>query len=133
MRPAPLWRRYDRLSGSDPAAETVGGRVQAIQMLVDRATSPRRFFVMLVGAFAGLGLLLAALGIYGVISYSVTQRTQEIGVRMALGATTSQVQLSVIAKTLRLALIGISWVRSLPSSCREPSPRCSSTPHPLTR
>jgi predicted permease len=77
-----------------------------IQMLVDHASSPRRFFVMLVGTFASLGLLLAALGIYGVISYSVTQRTQEIGVRMALGATTSQVQLSVIAKTLRLALIG---------------------------
>ena len=79
-----------------------------IQMLVDHASSPRRFFAILVGSFAGLGLLLAALGIYGVISYSVTQRTQEIGVRMALGATTSQVQLSVIAKTLRLALIGIS-------------------------
>jgi ABC-type antimicrobial peptide transport system permease subunit len=78
-----------------------------IQMLVDHASSPRRFFVMLVASFAGLGLLLAALGIYGVISYSVTQRTQEIGIRMALGATTSQVQFSVIAKTLRLALFGI--------------------------
>jgi len=79
-----------------------------IQALVDHASSPRRFFVILVGAFAGLGLLLAALGIYGVISYSVTQRTQEIGIRMALGATASQVQRSVIAKTLRLALIGIA-------------------------
>ena len=78
-----------------------------IQMLVDHASSPRRFFVILVGAFASLGLLLAALGIYGVISYSVTQRTQEIGVRMALGATSSQVQFSIIAKTLRLALIGV--------------------------
>jgi predicted permease len=79
-----------------------------IQTLVDHASSPRRFFVMLVAAFAGLGLLLAALGIYGVISYSVTQRTQEIGIRMALGATMAQVQLGVIAKTLGLALIGIT-------------------------
>jgi ABC-type antimicrobial peptide transport system permease subunit len=78
-----------------------------IQMLVDHSSSPRLFFVLLVGAFVGLGLMLAALGIYGVISYSVTQRTQEIYVRMALGATTSQVQLSVISKTLRLALIGM--------------------------
>jgi ABC-type antimicrobial peptide transport system permease subunit len=58
-----------------------------IQTLVDRATSPRRFFVLLVGTFACLGLLLASLGIYGVISYSVTPQTQEIGIRMALGAT----------------------------------------------
>jgi ABC-type antimicrobial peptide transport system permease subunit len=78
-----------------------------IQALVDHTTSPRRFFVMLVATFAGLGLLLAALGIYGVVSYSVTQRTQEIGVRMALGATLGQVQLDVIWKTLKLALVGI--------------------------
>jgi ABC-type antimicrobial peptide transport system permease subunit len=78
-----------------------------VQMLVDHASSPRRFFVLLVGIFAGLGLLLAALGIYGVISYSVTQRTQEIGIRMALGATRSNVVGSIIARTLRLALLGI--------------------------
>jgi predicted permease len=78
-----------------------------IQQIVDHAVSPRRFFVMLVGTFAGLGLILASLGIYGVISYSVTQRTQEIGTRMALGATAGRVQFGVIAKTLRLALIGI--------------------------
>ncbi|MGA2347855.1 MAG: FtsX-like permease family protein, partial [Candidatus Sulfotelmatobacter sp.] len=64
--------------------------------------------ILLVAAFATLGLLLAALGIYGVISYSVTQRTQEIGIRMALGATTGHVQLRVIASTLRLTLIGIA-------------------------
>ena len=74
---------------------------------MDHATSPRRFLVLLVGIFAGLGLLLASLGVYGVISYSVTRRTQEIGIRMALGATQGRVQLDVIGKTLRLALIGI--------------------------
>ncbi len=79
-----------------------------LRQLVDRAVSPRRFFVSLVTCFAALGLLLASLGIYGVISYSVTRRTQEIGIRMALGATASQVQIGVIAKTLRLALVGLA-------------------------
>ena len=79
-----------------------------IQALVDHATSPRRFFVLLIGTFACLGLLLASLGIYGVISYSVTRQTQEIGIRMALGATQWWVQFDVIWKTLRLALIGVA-------------------------
>ena len=91
------------LNPKQPAAE-----FRPIQALVNHANSPRQFFMLLVASFAVLGLTLAALGIYGVISYSVTQRTQEIGIRMALGATTSQVQSSVIAKTLRLALIGIT-------------------------
>ncbi|MDR5727653.1 MAG: ABC transporter permease [Terriglobia bacterium] len=78
-----------------------------IQGLVDHAVSPQRFFVLLVDIFAALGLFLASLGIYGVISYSVTQRTQEIGIRMALGASRSRVQLGVIWKTLRLALVGM--------------------------
>ncbi len=80
-----------------------------VQSLVDRATSPRRFFVLLVGVFAGLGLLLASLGIYGVISYSVTRQTQEIGIRMALGASRERVQLDVIRRTLRLAFTGIGF------------------------
>jgi predicted permease len=79
-----------------------------VQGLVDHTTSPRRFFVLLVGVFAGLGLLLASLGIYGVITYSVTRQTQEIGIRMALGATRTRVLLDVIGKTLRLALVGIA-------------------------
>ena len=81
---------------------------RTIQQLVDRAVSPRRFFVLLVGLFAALGLILASLGIYGVISYSVSRQTQEIGIRMALGATANRVQLAVINKTLRLALAGIA-------------------------
>jgi putative ABC transport system permease protein len=77
-----------------------------IQSLVDHSVSPRRFFVYLVGIFAALGLLLAALGIYGVISYSVTRQTQEIGIRMALGATPGIVQRSVLLRTFNLAAIG---------------------------
>ncbi len=78
-----------------------------IRMLVDHANSPRRFFLVLVVAFAALGLLLAALGIYGVISYSVTRQTCEIGIRMALGSSAGRVQREVLAGTLRLALTGI--------------------------
>jgi predicted permease len=100
---ASVLRALRELNPKQPAAE-----FRPIQAVVDRAVSPRRFFILLVAAFAGLGLLLAALGIYGVISYSVTQRTQEIGIRMALGATTGQVQLGVIGRTLRLTLIGIA-------------------------
>jgi predicted permease len=91
------------LNPKQPAAQ-----FRPIQALVDHANSSRQFFMILVAAFASLGLLLASLGIYGVISYSVTQRTQEIGIRMALGATMAQVQRGVIVKTLRLALTGVA-------------------------
>ena len=91
------------LNPNQPAVE-----FKPIQTLVDRAVSPRKFFMMLVGIFAGLGLLLAMLGIYGVISYTVTRQTQEIGIRMALGASRGHVQRAVIARTLLLALIGIA-------------------------
>jgi predicted permease len=91
------------LNPKQPAAD-----FRPIQSIVDRANSPRRFFLLLVGSFAALGLILAAIGIYGVISYSVTQRTQEIGIRMALGATRANVVGSVLSRTLRLAFIGIA-------------------------
>jgi predicted permease len=91
------------LNPNQPAAE-----FRSIQTIVDHAVSPRRFFVLLVVSFAAFGVLLAALGIYGVISYSVTQRTQEIGIRMALGASTGRVQLGVLGKTIRLVFIGIA-------------------------
>ncbi len=92
-----------QLNPTQPAAE-----FRSLQTLVDHAVSPRRFFAMLVTVFAGLGVVLAALGIYGVISYSVAQRTKEIGVRMALGATSGRVLRDVLSNTLRLTLIGIA-------------------------
>jgi len=76
--------------------------------VVDHAVSPRRFLLVLVMSFAGMGLVLASLGIYGVIAYSVAQRTQEIGIRMALGSSAEAVQRSVMAKALRLAVIGVA-------------------------
>jgi predicted permease len=91
------------LNPKQPAAE-----FRPIRTIVDRAVSPRRFFMLLVAAFAGLGLLLAALGIYGVISYSVAQKTQEIGVRMALGASSGRVQRDILLSTLRLAMAGLA-------------------------
>ena len=91
-----------QMNPGQPATE-----FRPVQQIVDHATSPRRFFVLLVATFAALGLLLASLGIYGVISYAVTRQTQEIGIRMALGATAGRVQKDVLARTLRLALIGI--------------------------
>ena len=94
------------LRGMNPGQAAVP--LRPIQSIVDHASSPRRFFAVLVGLFAALGLLLASLGIYGVISYSVTRQTQEIGIRMALGATRERVQMGVISKTLRMALIGIA-------------------------
>jgi predicted permease len=81
---------------------------QQLGDLVERAVSPRRFMVLLLSAFAVAALLLASIGIYGVVSYTVTQRTAEIGIRMALGATTGQVQRHVMTQTLILVSTGIA-------------------------
>ncbi|AFL88315.1 Acidobacterial duplicated orphan permease [Terriglobus roseus DSM 18391] len=94
------------LRRTNPAQGAVD--VRPMQALVDHSTSPRRFFAWLVGLFAASGVVLACLGIYGVISYSVTRQTQEIGIRMALGASPASVLRSVLQRTLRLAGIGIA-------------------------
>jgi predicted permease len=83
------------------------GNMRTLQTIVDRAVSPRRFVVLLLGGFAGFALVLASLGIYAVISYSVSQRTQEIGIRMALGASAETLQRDILLQTLGLAAIGM--------------------------
>ena len=80
--------------------------LRTMQAVVDRAVSPRRFVVILLGGFAGFALMLASLGIYAVISYSVSQRKNEIGIRMALGASPAMVRQLILVETMHLAGIG---------------------------
>jgi predicted permease len=81
---------------------------QTLQDLVDRAVSPRRFLVFLLAGFAAFALILASLGIYAVISFSVSQRVQEIGIRMALGASATDLQRRIVLRTLGLAALGLA-------------------------
>jgi len=82
-------------------------KFRPLQQIVDPSVSPRRFIVLLLSGFASFALILASLGIYALISYSVGQRTQEIGIRMALGATPGKLQKNILRQTLSLAAIGL--------------------------
>lgn len=80
--------------------------VKTMTEVIGATTAPRRFNALLLGVFAAIALLLATVGIYSVISYSITCRTQEIGIRMALGARRPAILLMVLRKGMALTLIG---------------------------
>jgi predicted permease len=84
------------------------GHVRTMDELEARNTSRQRFNMLLLTVFGGAGLLMAAIGVYGVMSYSVQQRTQELGIRMALGAQASDLWRMVIGQGMTLTLIGVA-------------------------
>jgi ABC-type antimicrobial peptide transport system permease subunit len=82
--------------------------VRTMDDLVEEQVGQRRLLVMLLGAFSGVAVLLALMGMYGVIAYSVAQRTREMGIRRALGAQQSDILRLVVAQGFRLALAGVA-------------------------
>ena len=82
-----------------------------LQEQVDRSTSPQLVAVTLVSILAGLALLLAAVGLYGVMSYAVAQSMRELGLRMALGAGSADLFRLVISRGLRLTAVGVFSAR----------------------
>jgi putative ABC transport system permease protein len=91
-----------QLDADVPAAD-----VRTMDAVVDLSLAQRRLTMLLLTTFAALALILAAVGIYGVISYSVTQRTQEIGIRMALGAPRTRVLRMVVGQAMALSFAGV--------------------------
>jgi predicted permease len=81
--------------------------VRPLKQYVDEARGPQRFYALIVAIFAGVALSLAAIGLYGVIAYAVSQRTHELGVRVALGASGQQIHRMVVVQGLVLTLLGV--------------------------
>ncbi len=93
------------LDAIDP--ELVIYRARTMEQLLGRHMESERFALTLMGIFGGVALLLAAIGVYGILSYSVSQRTREFGIRMALGATTGAVRRRVLTQGATLAGVGL--------------------------
>ncbi len=99
---ADIQRELREASGGLPVAH-----IRSMQQVVGESTARNDFNMTLLTIFAGVALVLAAIGIYGLMTYSVQQRTQEIGVRMALGADPNQVRRTVVFQGMQLNLVGV--------------------------
>jgi putative ABC transport system permease protein len=95
----------EQIQAVDPNLPVFG--VQKLEDVVSESMANRRFAVQMIGLFGLVALLLAGIGIYGVMSYAVTQRTHEIGIRLALGAQGQDVLKMVVRQGLTLAVIGV--------------------------
>ncbi len=95
-------RALDALNG-----QIVMYGVDTMDAIISRSLAARRFSMMLLGVFAALALVLASIGLYGVISYLVGQRTHEIGIRLALGAQKRDILQLILGQGTRMALIGV--------------------------
>jgi ABC-type antimicrobial peptide transport system permease subunit len=100
---AAIERELGAASGGLPVAH-----VRSMEQVVAEATARDRFNMILLSAFAGIALLLGGIGVYGLMAYVVQHRTQEIGVRIALGARPFDVRLMVVFEGMRLALAGVA-------------------------
>jgi putative ABC transport system permease protein len=83
-------------------------KIETLEQVLSASLARRRLYMILLGVFAGAALLLASVGIYGVVSYSVNQRTQEMGIRIAVGAERGDVLRLVLGQGARAALLGIA-------------------------
>jgi len=87
--------------------DQVIGTIEPLEATLSGMLAPRRFVMFLLSVFAGIALVLATIGVYGLLQYSTTRQTHEIGMRMALGGSPANILRAIVGRGLRLSLIGV--------------------------